>query len=78
MRIIITGGTGLIGRSLGQALVAEGRARREDFPFDSDGYRPPTNAFIDGIEYNGRQPNAYLTKFAIGLKDKDLDGATTD
>ncbi len=65
-------------RAAAEALVTEGRARREDFPFDSDGYRPPTNAFIDGIEYNGRQPNAYLTKFAIGLKDKDLDGATTD
>jgi nitrate/nitrite transport system substrate-binding protein len=51
------------------ALIADGLARREDFPLDSDGYRPPTAEFIDGIEYDGRQPNAYLAKFAIGLKD---------
>jgi nitrate/nitrite transport system substrate-binding protein len=49
-------------------LVAEGRARQEDFPWNSDGYRAPTRDFIDGIEYDGRKPNAYLDSLAIGLK----------
>ena len=43
-------------------LVEEGKATKEDFPWDSDGYRAPTNEFIDGIEYDGRKPNAYLAK----------------
>jgi nitrate/nitrite transport system substrate-binding protein len=49
-------------------LVSEGKAKQEDFPWDSDGYRPPTKDFIDGVEYDGRAPNAYLAKLAIGLK----------
>jgi nitrate/nitrite transport system substrate-binding protein len=48
-------------------LVAEGRARRDEFP-RTDGFRPPTKDFIDGIEYDGRTPNAYLERFPIGLK----------
>jgi len=52
-----------------QMLVDEGKAKREDFPWTSDGYRPPSNEFIDGIEYDGRKPNAYLTKFKIGLQN---------
>jgi nitrate/nitrite transport system substrate-binding protein len=53
------------------ALIAEGKAAKADFPFGTDGYRPPTAAFIDGVEYDGRQPNAYLQKFSIGLKGND-------
>jgi nitrate/nitrite transport system substrate-binding protein len=49
-------------------LVEEGKARRDEFPWDTDGYRPPTKEFIDGIEYDGRKPNAYLDRLAIGLK----------
>jgi nitrate/nitrite transport system substrate-binding protein len=49
-------------------LVAEGKAKKEDFPWDSDGYRAPTKEFIDGIEYDGRKPNDYLAKLTIGLK----------
>jgi len=49
-------------------LVAEGKAKKEDFPWDSDGYRAPTKEFIDGIEYDGRKPNEYLAKMKIGLK----------
>jgi nitrate/nitrite transport system substrate-binding protein len=56
-------------------LVAEGKAKQSDFPWDSDGYRPPVKDFIDGIEYDGRKPNAYLEKFPIGLKGaQKLDG----
>ena len=51
-----------------QLLVEERKAKKEDFPASADGYRPPTNEFIDGLEYDGRKPNAYLDKFAIGLR----------
>jgi nitrate/nitrite transport system substrate-binding protein len=53
-------------------LVAEGKAQKGNFPFDTDGYRAPTAEFIDGIEYDGRHPNAYLRKFAIGLEGDEV------
>lgn len=57
-------------------LVAEGKAKQEDFPWDSDGYRAPTNEFIDGLTYDARKPNDYLESLAIGLKqDQQVDGA---
>jgi nitrate/nitrite transport system substrate-binding protein len=49
-------------------LVAEGKAKKEDFPWDTDGYRAPTKEFIDNIEYDGRKPNDYLARLNIGLK----------
>ncbi|MCA0919028.1 CmpA/NrtA family ABC transporter substrate-binding protein [Pseudooceanicola nanhaiensis] len=51
-------------------LVEEGLANEADFPWDSDGYKEPTPAadVIDGIPYDGRQPNAYLESLPIGLK----------
>ncbi|MBM9595827.1 CmpA/NrtA family ABC transporter substrate-binding protein [Roseitranquillus sediminis] len=51
-------------------LVDEGLADEADFPWDSDGYKAPTPAsdIIDGIPYDGRQPNAYLESLPIGLK----------
>ena len=58
-------------------LIEEGKAQRSHFPFGSDGYRAPTSAFIDGIEYDGRRPHAYLRKFAIGLKDQERADALT-
>ncbi len=51
-----------------QMLVDEKKAKKEDFPWTTDGYRAPTREFIDGTEYDGRKPNEYLAKFAIGLK----------
>jgi nitrate/nitrite transport system substrate-binding protein len=53
-----------------EALIAEGKAEREDFPFGTDGFKAPTAEFIDAIEYDGKKPNEYLSKFPIGLKDK--------
>jgi nitrate/nitrite transport system substrate-binding protein len=59
-----------------RALVEDGKAREADFPWASDGYRPPQAEFIDGIGFDGRAPNAYLEKFPIGLKgDQRVDGA---
>ena len=52
-------------------LVAEGKVDKKDFPWQSDGYRQPQTHFIDNIVYDGRQPNAYLQKFAIGLKGRE-------
>jgi nitrate/nitrite transport system substrate-binding protein len=57
-----------------RTLVAEGLAKEADFPWSSDGYRPPQNEFIDGIVYDGRKPNAYLESLAIGLKGNDAPG----
>jgi nitrate/nitrite transport system substrate-binding protein len=51
-----------------RALVEDGLASEQDFPWDTDGYRAPQGDFIDGIVYNGRKPNAYLDSLAIGLK----------
>lgn len=49
-------------------LIEEGYASAEDFPVDTDGYKPATNEFIDGLSYDGKQPNAYIDSFSIGLK----------
>jgi nitrate/nitrite transport system substrate-binding protein len=53
-----------------KALIAEGRAKAADFP-QTDGFKGPQDGFIDGIVYDGRKPNEYLSKFRIGLKAGD-------
>lgn len=57
-----------------QSLVDDGLADSEDFPFGSDGYKAPTPAedFIDGIGFDGREPNAYLESLGIGLKSGQI------
>ena len=35
---------------------------------ETDGYRGEQSGFIDGLTFDGKQPNAYLAKFPIGLK----------
>jgi len=56
-----------------QSLVQDKLANAKEFPdFETeDGYRDPQTHFIDNIVYDGKQPNAYLEKFAIGLKKGD-------
>ena len=49
-------------------LVTEGYLAEADIP-QTDGFKEPTGDFIDGIVYDGRQPNEYLKKFPIGIKD---------
>lgn len=53
-----------------KALIAEGKFKAADFlDFAAEtGFRAPSAAFIDGVEYDGSKPNAYLAKLAIGLK----------
>jgi nitrate/nitrite transport system substrate-binding protein len=56
-------------QSAASELVAEGKATAADFPSaDEEGFRAPSSAFIDGLTYDGRQPNAYINQFRIGLK----------
>jgi nitrate/nitrite transport system substrate-binding protein len=50
-------------------LVAEGKAKAEDFPADT-GIKPSQNFFIDKIPFDANKPNDYLAKFPIGLKGK--------
>ena len=51
-------------------LVDDGLSNEADFPWDSDGFKAPTPAadIIDGIEFDGRTPNAYIDSLPIGLK----------
>lgn len=53
-----------------QALLDAGQLRKEEVPWDSDGYKPPSADFIDRVEYDGRNPIEYLSKHKIGFKDK--------
>ncbi len=50
-------------------LVKEGHLKTTDLP-QTDGFKPATADFIDGVEYDGRKPNEYLRKFKIGNKDE--------
>ena len=52
-------------------LVAEGKAKETDFPLKTDGFRGEQDGFIDGITFDAKKPNDYLTKFKIGLKGDD-------
>jgi nitrate/nitrite transport system substrate-binding protein len=51
-----------------RALIAEKKIAAPEFDLATDGFRAPTRDFIDGIEYDGRKPNAYIEKLALGLK----------
>jgi len=50
-------------------LLEEGHIAKADVPWDTDGYKPATSAFIDGVEYDGRKPLEYLAKHKIGHKE---------
>lgn len=59
-------------------LVDEGKAKAEDFPWESDGYRAPTlpEDVIDSVVFDGKKPNAYIDSLPIGLKgSQKVDGA---
>ncbi|MGF1450982.1 MAG: CmpA/NrtA family ABC transporter substrate-binding protein [Opitutales bacterium] len=52
-----------------RSLVEDGLIEEDEIPWDTDGYRPATDAFIDGITYDGRYPIQYLNAHQIGNKD---------
>ncbi len=50
-----------------QMLADEGELKASDLPAAGyDGYKPASSAFVDGVEFDGHQPNAYLKKLKIG------------
>ncbi|MBV1917116.1 MAG: ABC transporter substrate-binding protein [Sphingomonadaceae bacterium] len=51
-------------------LMKDGAIPEGSVP-ETDGFRSPQGGFIEGITYDGRKPNDYLTKFEIGLKSGD-------
>jgi nitrate/nitrite transport system substrate-binding protein len=51
-----------------EALIADGKIKKQDVPFGTDGFKAPTSDFIDGVAFDGRKPNDYLDKLTIGLK----------
>lgn len=55
-------------RSAADELVAEGKIPASDIP-DTEGYKPATSDFIDGISYDGKDPIGYINSFKIGNKD---------
>lgn len=56
-----------------QLLLDEGYVSESDFPWDTEGFKPATNEFIDGITYDGKSPNEYLESLEIGLKESSPD-----
>jgi nitrate/nitrite transport system substrate-binding protein len=52
-----------------KALLEEGKIDKGDVPWDTDGYKPATKDFIDGVEYDGKKPIEYLGAHKIGIKD---------
>ncbi len=57
-------------RAAASQLVAEGLLTDDEIPpQDTDGYKPPTSEFIDGLTYDGKDPLGYLATQAIGNKE---------
>ena len=48
-------------------LAEQGVIPKDAIP-QTDGFKPEQSGFIDGKTFNGKQPNAYLASFTIGLK----------
>jgi nitrate/nitrite transport system substrate-binding protein len=55
-------------------LIAEGTLPAEAFPdfANETGFKGPQEEFIDNVTFDGSKPNAYLDKFAIGLKGEEV------
>ncbi|MBA4741656.1 MAG: ABC transporter substrate-binding protein [Azoarcus sp.] len=57
-----------------EELIAEGKMSAADFPdFATEtGFRSVEHTtFIDGLAFDGKQPNAYIDQFKIGLKGSE-------
>jgi len=52
-------------------LLEDGLIENDDVPWNTDGYKPATTEFIDGVEYDGRDPIGYINSHKIGNKDAD-------
>ncbi|HTE40342.1 MAG TPA: ABC transporter substrate-binding protein, partial [Steroidobacteraceae bacterium] len=51
-----------------QLLIAEKKAKQEDFPAGVDAMRAPIADLIGGPVFDGSKANAYIDSFAVGLK----------
>ena len=51
-------------------LLEDGHIKEADVPWNTEGYKPPTKEFIDGILYDGRDPIGYLNSHKRGNKDR--------
>ena len=57
-------------RKAAARLIAEGHLEPGEIPpQDTDGYKPATSDFIDGVTYDGHKPIEYLQAHKIGNKD---------
>jgi len=50
-------------------LIEEGHLAKDEVPFGTDGYKPATTDFIDGVSYDGKDPIGYINSHKIGNKD---------
>ncbi len=57
-----------IWKKAAELLVKEGKIDASDIP-ETDGYKPATSEFIDGVAYDAKDPIAYINSFQIGNKD---------
>ena len=49
-------------------LVEEGKLKKSEVPYGTDGYKKATKDFIDGISFDPKKPLEYLKKHTIGNK----------
>ncbi|MEP3389857.1 MAG: CmpA/NrtA family ABC transporter substrate-binding protein [Reichenbachiella sp.] len=52
-------------------LAEEGYLSADEIP-KTDGFKPATAEFIDGITYDGKDPIGYINSFEIGNKDEKI------
>ena len=52
-----------------KSLLKSGQITKDEVPWDTDGYKPASAEFIDGVEYDGRRPLEYLMKHKIGHQE---------
>jgi len=57
-------------RKAAEILVSEGKLDSGDIPWDTDGYKPATDEFIDGVTFDAKDPIGYLNSHKIGNKDE--------
>ena len=57
-------------REAARRLIEQGLLTADEVPADdTDGYKPPTKDFIDGLSYDGKDPLGYLKLHEIGNKE---------
>lgn len=60
-------------RKAAAMLIAEGKIAASDIPADDyDGYRAATTEFIDGNQYDAKDPIGYINSFVIGNKEDEV------